>query len=165
MKKYIGTKQVKAAPAYRIDGKVYLKDEPIPRVMNREEGYKVVYEDGYESWSPKDVFEKAYKIAETHVNRMQIEAEEVNNRFVKLAAFIDSGKMNELVVDTYNKCLLEMQCDTMFDYIRLLDARVQRMQGSDSAAVQKMNFCMTVKALRSGYPVRRRSWETKDCLL
>jgi hypothetical protein len=24
-------------------------------------GYKVVYEDGYESWSPKDVFEKAYR--------------------------------------------------------------------------------------------------------
>ena len=23
-------------------------------------GYKVVYPDGYESWSPKDVFEKAY---------------------------------------------------------------------------------------------------------
>ena len=28
--------------------------------MNREDGYKVVYEGGYESWSPKDVFEKAY---------------------------------------------------------------------------------------------------------
>jgi hypothetical protein len=25
------------------------------------EGYKVVYEDCYESWSPKDVFEKAYR--------------------------------------------------------------------------------------------------------
>lgn len=28
--------------------------------MNREDGYKVVYQDGYESWSPKDVFETAY---------------------------------------------------------------------------------------------------------
>jgi len=26
-----------------------------------EDGYKVVYEDGYVSWSPKDVFEKYYK--------------------------------------------------------------------------------------------------------
>ena len=25
------------------------------------EGYKVVYEDGYVSWSPKEVFEKAYR--------------------------------------------------------------------------------------------------------
>lgn len=26
-----------------------------------QEGYKVVYEGGYESWSPKEVFEKAYR--------------------------------------------------------------------------------------------------------
>ena len=60
MKKYIGTKVVDATPAWRVDGKVYLKDESVPRSMNREDGYKVVYEDGYESWSPKEVFEKAY---------------------------------------------------------------------------------------------------------
>ena len=60
MKKYIGTTVVDATTAWRVDGKVYLKDEAVPRSMNREDGYKVVYEDGYESWSPKDVFEKAY---------------------------------------------------------------------------------------------------------
>ena len=60
MKKYIGTKVVNATPAWRVDGKVYLKDEAVPRSMNREDGYKCVYEGGYESWSPKDVFEKAY---------------------------------------------------------------------------------------------------------
>ena len=60
MKKYIGTKVVDATQAWRVDGKVYLKDEAVPRSMNREDGYKVVYEGGYESWSPKDVFEKAY---------------------------------------------------------------------------------------------------------
>ena len=60
MKKYIGTKVVDATPAWRVEGKVYLKDEAVPRSMNREDGYKVVYDGGYESWSPKDVFEKAY---------------------------------------------------------------------------------------------------------
>lgn len=44
MKKYIGCKMVSAEPA----------------VKGGKEGYKVVYPDGYESWSPKDVFEKAY---------------------------------------------------------------------------------------------------------
>lgn len=44
MQKYIGTKMIQAEPATR-DGK---------------DGYKVVYADGYESWSPKDVFEEAY---------------------------------------------------------------------------------------------------------
>jgi len=44
MKNYIGIKLVQAEPAEK-DGKA---------------GYKVVYADGYESWSPADVFEKAY---------------------------------------------------------------------------------------------------------
>ena len=162
MKKYIGTKLVQATPAIRKGGKVYLPTDAIPRTMEQvEEGYKVVYEDGYESWLPKDVFEKAYKISETPVDRMQIEASELNDRYVKLAAFIDSGKMNEVVNDTYNKCLLEMQCYTMFNYIRLLDARIQRMQGSDGAKVIKMNFGMAIMALKYGYAVRRNGWNDK----
>jgi len=32
-----------------------------PQVKDGKEGYKVVYEDSYVSWSPKDVFEKSYK--------------------------------------------------------------------------------------------------------
>lgn len=62
MKKYIGTKVIDAAPAWRINGRVYLKDEPQPDVKKLlvEDGYKVIYEGGYKSWYPKDVFEKAY---------------------------------------------------------------------------------------------------------
>ena len=68
---------------------------------------------------------------------MQIEAEELNGRYVKLAAFIDSGKMDEVVNDIYNKCLLEIQCGTMFDYIRLLDTpsikKEERLELIDTA--------------------------------
>ena len=61
MKTYIGTKIIEAAPAIRMGGKVYDANELIPRSMELvEEGYKVRYQDGYESWSPKDVFERAY---------------------------------------------------------------------------------------------------------
>lgn len=61
MKQYIGTKLIQAEPAYRIDGKIYPKTWPIPAACRKmEDGYKVVYQDGYESWSPKDVFEAAY---------------------------------------------------------------------------------------------------------
>ena len=45
LKKYLGVKIINATPALK----------------NDEEGYKVVYEDGYISWSPKAVFEKAYR--------------------------------------------------------------------------------------------------------
>jgi len=61
MKTYIGTKIIEATPAIRKGGNVYEKNQPIPRSMDPvEEGYKVRYPDGYESFSPKAVFEKAY---------------------------------------------------------------------------------------------------------
>ena len=82
MKKYIGTKLVQATPAIRKGGKVYLPTDAIPRTMEQvEEGYKVVYEDGYESWSPKDVFEKAHKVAETFKDRLLIERQDLVERF------------------------------------------------------------------------------------
>lgn len=62
MKKYIGTKIIEASPAIRKGGTVYENDQPIPKSMDPEEdGYKVRYQDGYESFSPKDVFEAAYR--------------------------------------------------------------------------------------------------------
>jgi hypothetical protein len=61
MKTYIGTKIIEAIPAIRKGGKVYDANELIPRSMEPvEEGYKVRYQDGYESFSPKDVFERFY---------------------------------------------------------------------------------------------------------
>ena len=41
-------------------GEIYPESGPVPRSMNREEGYRVHYPDGYESWSPKGVFEQAH---------------------------------------------------------------------------------------------------------
>jgi hypothetical protein len=53
MKAYIGTKIVQAEPM----------DDPNndDNVGDPAPGYKVVYEDGYESWSPKEVFERCYR--------------------------------------------------------------------------------------------------------
>ena len=63
MKTYIGTKIIEAAPAIRIRGKVYEANELIIPISTElaEEGYKVRYQDGYESFSPKAVFEEAYR--------------------------------------------------------------------------------------------------------
>jgi hypothetical protein len=52
MKAYIGTKIVHAEP---------MDDPNPPREEEPAAGYKVVYEDGYLSWSPKDVFERCYR--------------------------------------------------------------------------------------------------------
>lgn len=53
METYIGTKIIEAEPceAWKDVGGHKVGDP----------GYKVRYPDGYESWSPKDVFEKAYR--------------------------------------------------------------------------------------------------------
>lgn len=62
MKTYIGTKIIDAQPAYRVDGKtVQPTDWPVPEGAKTEEGYAVRYQDGYMSWSPKAVFEEAYR--------------------------------------------------------------------------------------------------------
>lgn len=75
MDQYIGTKIIEAAPAVRKGGKVYDLTWPIPRSMEPEEpGYRVRYQDGYESWSPKDVFEEAYRRTDAMTFGMAIEA-------------------------------------------------------------------------------------------
>ena len=75
MQKYIGTKIIEAVPAIRKGGKVYEEGWPIPKSMDpTEEGYKVRYHDGYESWSPKDVFEEAYRPTDCMSFGLAIEA-------------------------------------------------------------------------------------------
>ncbi len=58
MKKYIGTKIIYAEPATR--GDCYKGPNMLSNEQAKEPGYRVVYPDGYESWSPKAVFEEAY---------------------------------------------------------------------------------------------------------
>ena len=75
MQKYIGTKIIEAVPAIRKGGKVYEEGWPIPKSMDpTEEGYKVRYPDGYESWSPKDVFTEAYRPTDCMSFGLAIEA-------------------------------------------------------------------------------------------
>lgn len=128
MKKYIGTKLVQATPAIRKGGKVYLPTDAIPRTMEQvEEGYKVVYEDGYESWSPKDVFEKAYKVADTFLDRLVIEHGELVERCNKLNEFIMTDKFETVVTDPVQRELLREQYDLMLRYQAVLSKRVQSL--------------------------------------
>jgi hypothetical protein len=66
MNTYIGCKIIKAEP---MDQHYFLvKEKALPAsdinvLLHGPDrpGYKVVYEDGYVSWSPKDVFERSYR--------------------------------------------------------------------------------------------------------
>lgn len=58
-KLYVGTKLIRAIPLNRNEYFVQKGENKI--VEPDEEGYCVEYPDGYISWSPKDVFETAYR--------------------------------------------------------------------------------------------------------
>lgn len=60
MPKYIGTKVVQAKSMSLKDAQIVLGREIKPATVE-EDGYLVVYKDGYRSWSPKSVFEEAYR--------------------------------------------------------------------------------------------------------
>ena len=63
MQKYLGVKLISAEPCSQdqFAGAKNLGDLSKLHGGIDKEGYKVVYKDGYTSWSPKDVFEKAYR--------------------------------------------------------------------------------------------------------
>lgn len=128
MKKYIGTKQIEAEPMTM--GEAYEKNLlRAGRVPNESEkdkaGYHTKYEDGYESWSPAEPFEKAYKVADIPLDRMLIEYDELKQKIDKLDVFLDSEKFKTL--DEKVKGLLSSQYHIMIAYSIVLSERMRLM--------------------------------------
>ena len=121
MKKYIGTQQVEAEPmtmgeAYRRN---LLQTGRVPNDSEKDNpGFYIRYQDGYENWSPAESFCKAYKFANTPLDRMIIEREELNNKIDKLRKFICSEKFNSL--NDKQRILLNMQLHSMIEYSLIL---------------------------------------------
>ncbi len=117
--KYIGVKEVSAVPmsyneavekGYRVSGDTVAT-----------EGYEVEYEGGYKSWSPKDVFEKAYtetglkfvipNVTEDYKVRVIDEVTELSLKISKLDSFLkgDVSSVKEDEQLRLKKQLLAMQ--------------------------------------------------------
>lgn len=131
MKKYIGTKEVKAMPMalgefiktsgrnpYANDGKMH---------GDNEEGYLVEYADGYQSWSPKEIFEKTYRCSESFLDRLHIEQKELAEKLEKLCLFVDSPKFAEIVTDQTQVALLLKQRELMSEYLNILNKRIKAL--------------------------------------
>lgn len=72
MKTYIGTKIIKAIPMDRAAAEAHLQ-----RNVGGDkhgDGYLVEYDGGYQSWSPKDVFDEAYRLTSGMTFGLAIEA-------------------------------------------------------------------------------------------
>ncbi len=130
LKQYIGTKTVKAEPM--------VKSAAVAKGWARASegnpdtpGYHVQYTnpDGstYDSWSPKDVFEKSYQIAEDFKDRLEIEFKELRIRLLKLHKFIqDNGFANiAKAIGPEQGALLLSQYHGMSLYFDALKARIE----------------------------------------
>lgn len=102
--KYVGIKYVEAMPmnAERAKEKGY-------KVNGSEDGYEVVYDDGYKSWCPKDVFERnntlltknclAYTagmmVSKDYKERFIAEYQQTKIRYEKLKAVCNKIELTE----------------------------------------------------------------------
>lgn len=135
LKKFIGTKEVMAAPmdeATAVANGFARKNED-----NHEwrPGYHVQYKnpDGstYDSWSPKDVFEAAYQDASDFKARLKLEHAFVHNRFIKLkdALSIGYGAMANKIGER-QAALLLVQFQGMGLYLEALSTRIDDLEGN-----------------------------------
>ena len=164
MKKYIGTKQIEAEPMTM--GEAYkrglLQAGRVPRDdEENKKGYYVRYKDGYESWSPAEPFEEAYKCVDTFLDRLKVEHKEVGDRFIKCATFVDSAKFREVVKDDYPAFLLYVQRIMMGYYTEILELRMDAAEGKEIPSVPRMSFGIAIEALKFGLAIRRKGWNGK----
>ncbi len=78
--------------------------------------------DGYVSWLPQEAFAELYREADTWKQRLEIEAEELNEKITKLSAFIDGAAFNELPKEQQK--LLAKQLVFMSAYNEALKTRL-----------------------------------------
>lgn len=165
MKKYIGTKQIEAEPmtmgeAYE---RGFLQAGRVPNESEKSNaGYHVRYKDGYESWSPAEPFEEVYKVADTFLDRLNIEHEELVERFEKCAVFVDSEKFRETIKEDYPAFLLWLQRDIMGRYGAVLEQRMAIAKGETTiTTLPRMSFGIAIEALKFGLAIRRSGWNGK----
>lgn len=161
MKQYTGTKTVKAMPMTM--GEAYerklLKEGVRPSECETDKaGYLVEYEGGYQSWSPAEPFEKAYKLSETFLDRLCIEYTELMERAEKCNDFLASDKVKEL--DRTSQALLSVQSGLMYQYSFVLGDRMSIVR-KEKPVLATFTFGTAVLLLEAGMAVRRGGWNGK----
>ncbi len=136
MKKYIGTKIVKAKQMTRLEYNI-LRGWSLPADENGEDrGYLVEYVndgrpnhakiEGCITWSPANVFEEYYIDAPvTHLDRMDMEKNELVVKIGKITDFINAGKDSVFdKLSTPEQELLIYQQSAMNTYLEALTNRI-----------------------------------------
>lgn len=165
LKQYTGTKTVKARPMTM--GEAYerklLKEGRRPSECETDKaGYLVEYEGGYQSWSPKDVFDAAYKPSETFLERLENECNEIDARSDKVEDFIGSDRFDNL--SPIAKLLLVAQCATQREYIYLLVDRIDEAK-EKKPFLSEFDFGTAIKFLKAGGAISRAVWRSEKIVV
>lgn len=149
MHSYIGTKRVNAKPMNRGEYHALRGWESAYDEDPADEGFLVEYQDGgkanhpdfagYISWSPKDIFERAYKLLPgaglpEYQQRVLLEKAELDERLTKLSAFINSGAFVNIVPDNDERARLTRQETAMHAYAEILAERIAAFPNVSAAA-------------------------------
>lgn len=160
MRKYIGTKTIEAEPMLKGEAfeKGLLRTLSLDESEKRNPGYHVRYEDGYESWSPAEVFNAAYSPCDDYADRLKIEMDELKSKINKLAKFIEGDEYKEL-----DECILanmRAQIRAMREYLYTLINRWNNIIDGQSAFTG-FSFGIAIELLKKGFAIRRSGWNGK----
>lgn len=137
MNKFIGTKEILATPMTRGEYNEYrgwtIPDNEDPN----EAGYLVEYTDGgkpnddrhagYISWSPADVFNRAYAPAETWLDRVKLEKANMQTMLDALEVTLRTeSKPDAIAQDQWD--LMHRQQFHMRQYVQILEERINKAE-------------------------------------
>ena len=136
MQQYTGTKVIKAKELSRGEYN-NLRGWVTPSDENPDDaGYLVEYVGqgnpnhadfaNYISWSPKQVFEEAYKPSGTPAERVILEEVELERKLQKLNEFTKTSAFDLLASE--DRTLLRMQLEVMRTYSSILGLRIARFK-------------------------------------
>lgn len=133
MNKYLGTKEVSAKPMTRGEYNDY-RGWQIPENEDpNEQGYLIEYQDGgkskdsrhagYISWSPADVFNRAYAPIDTWLDRVKLEQERVQKDLSALDKTLDVERKPDSITDEQWSFMTRQQFH-MRQYNQILKDRI-----------------------------------------
>ena len=109
MNKYLGTKEVSAKPMTRGEYNDYRGWQIPGNEDPNEQGYLIEYQDGgksndsrhagYISWSPADVFNRAYAPIDTWLDRVKLEQAELQIKLDALNKTLDVERKPDFITD------------------------------------------------------------------
>lgn len=198
LKTYIGMKAIQAKPMSRQQYNE-LRGWEVPQGENpQDEGYLVVYPDspncnvsgfdGYVSWSPKEVFDKAYKETRQKVTKEYIESLIVDVAYQKIGEKTTHCMItlaNGFSVTGESSCvdpkIFDMEIGKPIAYENAFD-KLWSLEGyvlqNEFALINKaslphqsemptnnLNFGQAIEALKSGKSVARIGWNGKGMFI